>query len=740
MVMGRSMFRLLFRKMRHHLPQLTGMGLLVMVGTAFFVTLYTIYLSYDDHANRLFRNQHYADVTFYGSFDDNDVAAVTAHENIRLARGRFVRDFREGDVTLRAISLTDGVNTLYLYEGMIPAASDECAVISRHAQARGIELGDTILVDGRELRVTAIIASPEYVYLSQNERALMAEPDRFGVVYVAEGFFKSAYTEIVALGDISKEAADEIGEVIGAARTVVQDNQLNKVLFTSDLKQIRTCAYIFPLIFVLLIIMIVYVMTKRTITLERRQIGVCKAIGVAGGSLLFLYMAQTSFIAFLGAILGCVAAALLCDTIIGLFSTMFEVPGLAYVFYPALCGCVILAFMALGALSVLVSVRSMLKPMPAEMMRPRMPSSGRKVLLERAAFIWRRLSFNTRYALKSALRNKGRFMAVLLGICGSCALLTFALGIFNSAEYTQKAYFDDFANYDVLIEISPMPLEISHPVREHLGEINRALALPVNIRGDDYRLFVVEDGFDMQRIDTRLIEDGVVIPEYFAQKWDVEAGDTLMIDDTAVKVAGVFEQGFGLSLYTGYEYAKEVIPDFPPVYNVIFARGADPGELHALSLEQGFDFSTLDDDKTSLASVMESLNTLIWFMLACAVILGLTVLYSVGQMNLSAREYEYMFMGVMGYSLKSIISAYIKEMVMQLFLALPAGFELGYGILRAVKTAFSGDSFVLSIAIYSESYVYAAIIVIMMSALNAVISCSYISRLDIAEGLKVINE
>lgn len=738
--MGRMMFRLLFRKMRHHLPQLTGMGLLVMVGTAFFVTLYTIYLSYDDHANQLFRNQGYADVTFYGSFDVNDVAAVASQEDIRQARGRVVQDFREGDVTLRVVSLTDGINMPYLYEGTIPTASDECAMISRHAQARGIGLGDNITVDGRSLRVTAIVASPEYVYMAQNERALMAEADRFGVVYVTEDFFEGAYTEIVALGDIQNEAAEKIGETIDAARTVMQDSQLNKVLFREDLRQIRTFAYIFPLIFALLIIMIIYVMIKRTITMERRQIGVCKALGVTGGSLVFLYVAQTAFIALLGATLGCVVAALLCDTIIGFFSSMFEVPGLAYVFYPALCGCVILAYTILSVLTVLICVHSVLKPMPAQMMRPRMPSGGRKILLEKVTFLWSRLSFNTRYAFKSALRNKGRFMAVLLGMCGSCALLTFALGTFNSSEYTQKTYFDDFANYDVLVEFSPMPLEMTHPVQEYLDEISRALVLPVKVDGEEYPLFVVEKSFDMQHIDTRRIGGGVIVPAYFAQKWNVEAGDTLRINDTTVKVTGVFEQSFGLSLYTSYDYAKEVMPDFRPVYNVIFARGADAGELKALSRKQGFEYSTLADDKTSFASVMESLNTLIWFMLACAVILGLTVLYSVGLMNLSAREYEYMFMGVMGYSLKDIMSAHIKETLVQLVLALPAGFALGYGILCAVKPAFSGDNFVLSTAIYPESYVYAGVTVIMMSAVNAIISGFYINKLDIVEGLKVINE
>ncbi|MPM46285.1 hypothetical protein SDC9_92983 [bioreactor metagenome] len=738
--MEKSLLRLIFRKLRRHLPQLSGMALLVLVGAAFFVTLYTIRLSYEEHADALFTNQGYADVTYYGSFDAQDVAAVSSEPGVRQAGGRTVRDFRNGEVTLRAVTLTEGINTPYLYEGVLPAGAEECAVLSRPARAMGIGVGDTMTVDGRRLRVTGIVASPEYVYLVQNERAMMAQPDRFGVVFVTEDFFEGAYTEIVATGSLQKQAAQELGVTLGAGRTVMQDDQINKVLFREDLKQIGTFAYIFPLIFALLIIMMLYVMTKRTIAMERRQIGVYKALGVAGGRLLLVYIAQSVLMALLGALLGCVAAALLCDTIIGFFSSMFEVPGLSFTLYPALWGGVILACTALCALSALVSVGGVLRPMPAELMRPRMPGGGKRILLERAGFLWRRISFNTRYALKSTLRNRGRFLAVLLGMCGSCALLTFALGFFNSADHTQKAYFDQFIRYDALIELGPLPLEAKHPVEDFLDEAGKALAVPVEIDGKEYRLFVVEDGFDMLGLDTRGLKDGVVIPAYFARQWNVAEGDSIRIADTAVRVAGVVEQSFGLSLYTGYAYAEKVLPDFRPVYNVVFARDSDVGQLKDLSREQGFEYSTQADDRTGFASVMESLNTLIWFMLACAVILGLTVLYSVGLMNLSAREYEYMFMGVMGYPIRSIVSAHVKETVMQLLLALPAGFALGRGLLNVVKTAFSGDNFVLSAAIYPQSYAYAGVIVAGMAALIAALSGAYIDRLDIVEGLKVKDE
>lgn len=738
--MGKSVYRLICRKMRANLPQFLGMGLLVLIGVAFFVTLYTIYLSYEENTQRLFASQRYADVTFYGSFDEDDVTAVLEQKGIEFAQGRRVQDYKDDGVTLRLISLTGAINAPHLYEGSLPRDFNECLLLKKYAQARGIKPGDTVTVDGKTLRVTGIAASPEYVYMVQNEQTPMAQSDRFGVVYVPAGFFDLPYNEIVAAGPIEAASAGAAGKRIDAAKTVPQADQINYNMYLEDLDQIRTFAYIFPLVFALLIVMILYVMLKKTIAKERRQIGVYKALGTEGGKIIFIYVAQAGLTALIGAVAGCVAAMLLCDTIIGFFSVMFEVPGLAFAFYPTLWAGAILISLTVCILSALVSVWGVLNPLPAELLRARLPLGGKRLLLEKVPFLWNRFSFNTRYALKGTFRNKGRFFAVVLGMCGSCALLTFAFGFFNSVEYTQKAYFEDFTRYDVRMEFEPLPLAMEHPVAEQLDRINKALIMPVKIGHAEYPLIVVENDFNMLDIEPSLLKDGVIIPAYHAEQWGVRRGDRLKINDTDAEVVGLSEQSFALALYTSYDYAKNMSPGFPSVYNVIFAQDQDLKDLEDWSRQYGFGYSTLEDARTSFASIMESLNTLIWFMLACAVILGLTVLYSVGLMNLSSREYEYMFMGVMGYPLKSIMLSHIKETVLQLLIAIPAGFLSGYGILNVVKAEFSGDNFVIATAIFSQSYLFAGAMVAVMAAFMVFVSARHIDRLDIVEGLKVRDE
>ena len=731
--------RLTTRKIFSHIPQMICLVLLLTVGVCFFITLYTISLRYEETAEEYFSQNAYADVTFYGAFSEESAELLARQPGVRLARGRTVRDFREGERVFRAVSLADGVNVPHLYEGRLPENGAECLLLRRSADAMGLSLGDTIALGGNTLAITGLAASPEYVYLVQNERTMMAQPGSFAVLYVPEGFFPAGYNELVALTG-EGFSPDEAARALGAFQWLAQKDQINHTLYRNDLDEIASFAAIFPVIFALLIAAIVYVMLSRTIQKDRRQIGTMKALGMPDGKIIRVYLLQFCFAALLGALLGCLLAMLVSGGIIGIFSAMFEVPALSFALYPALWAGAAFTAIALCAVSALVALLSILPLLPAQAMRPRVPKGGKRILLERAGGLWKRLSWGTRYALKSSLRNKGRFFAVVLGMCGSCALLVFSLGFNNSIVSTYNQYFDGFSRYDAIISFDPLPLSALHPAFSRVDAGYRALVMPAEIRGENYTLAIVEEGFDMVNIPKAKLETGLVIPEYFAQQWNVGAGDALKIGEYSVKVSAVTPQYLGLSLYAGFDYINSITDDLPPVYNTVYARSGDMADMTRFLKDSRIDFSTIDDDKTSFDAILESMSVLIWFLIACSVLLGFTVLYSVGLINLSAREYEYMFMGVMGYPHRGIMAGHMKETLLQLALAVPLGFWAGNFLLSSIKGEFSGSNFVIYSEIFPQSYLIAALAVAAVTALMAAVTSRHIKRLDIVQGLKAQDE
>ncbi|MCL2809529.1 MAG: ABC transporter permease, partial [Treponema sp.] len=379
-------FRLVQRKIKRHIPQLLGLVLLLIVGVCFFITLFTIVLRFEETAEQYFIDNSYADITFYGTFNEEDVKELSNLDGVLSAQGRTVRDFREGgryaifstvrnECIYRAITLTD-INIPYIYEGRMPTNETECILLRRNARALGFSIGDKLRLGGKLLTITGLAASPEYIYMVQNERTMMAQPDRFAVVFVTNDFFEDensevlqdewqqSFNEIVVLTDRSISVS-EASQVIGAFRTELQKDQINHYLYRNDLDEIRSFAYIFPLVFAVLIAVVIYVMLSRTIQKDRKQIGTMKALGLSDKKIIGIYLWQFCIAAFVGALLGCAAAVIVTDSIIGIFSSMFEVPTLKFVFYPNLWFFALFVSVLLCVVSGLISLFPILPLLPA---------------------------------------------------------------------------------------------------------------------------------------------------------------------------------------------------------------------------------------------------------------------------------------------------------------------------------------------------------------------------------------
>ena len=70
-----------------------------------------------------------------------------------------------------------------------------------------------------------------------------------------------------------------------------------------------------------------------------------------------------------------------------------------------------------------------LQAVPAQILRPKAPKLGKRILLERITFIWKRLSFNQKVTMRNIFRYKKRFFMSVIGIAGCTALIITGFGI-----------------------------------------------------------------------------------------------------------------------------------------------------------------------------------------------------------------------------------------------------------------------------------------------------------------------
>lgn len=733
--------KLMFRKTKKNLPQLLGMGILILVGVCFFLTMFTLKERYQERAEAYFHTNKYADFTAYGSFSKDQVKELNKNENVQIAAGRRVSSVRKDGLFLQLIEITGEVNALHIYDGVLPKNKEETAILKRFAEAHGLQVGDQIEVKGKDLTVSALVDSPEYIYyVSESE---VVSVDSYGVLFVDSSYFEKnlPFSQICILqkGGLSEEDIEK--SLPTAVEITPRKDQLNYNNYLEDLDQFQTFAVIFPTIFAILIFAMIYVLLKRTISKERKQIGIMKALGAKSSTVYIVYLGQVLLAALLFATFGCVITKYIYNIVVQLMGVMLQMPDLSFVFYPNLLLVAIGVPLLVAFLSGFLALRKIQKQNPAKTMQVRMPSGGKKILLERIPFLWNRFQFNTRYALKSTFRNKGRFFAVILGMVGSCALLVFSLGFKDSIDNTIDSFFNEVVNYDLIINPEIYPKGQMPDVFSKEDKTAEVLTLSGEVEEKKYPLVIVEDDFDMlHNLKTNKLQEGVVISEQYAKIFKVKEGESFTLNGKNVKVSEVVPMTMGHGIFTTFTYAKTIFEDLPEIRNAIYLRGNNLTKVEETLKDREIDYTTTEENKEAMNNLMGTMNAIVALLVACAVLLGLTVLYSVGLINLTAREYEYMFMGIMGYASKDIMKAHTKETLLQLIISLPLGVGLGYLLLQSIQDAFSGEAFTLAPTVKGGSVIFSLVIVVVMTMIVGFVTYKHISKMDIVEGLKVQDE
>jgi putative ABC transport system permease protein len=771
--------KLLLRKIKKQLPQVLSAALIVAIGVGFFVTLKTVLYQYQKMSEQYFKDYSLADYTVYGTgLDKNDVEKVSGIEGVKTVHGRFVSDFKSGDATMRVISTSlkgNLINKPYMYEGRFIENDTECLLLKKYADAHGLKINESvgfkIKNEVHNFKIVGLIATPEYVYLAQSESVPMADPQNFGVLFISENYIKARlglkFNQLNIIFDNGKDKSEVAEEIKNALKPKIisydlfKSEQISYKMYKEDQKQIDSFAYIFPVVFFIIGAMMIYVMQKRNIAKERKQIGIIKALGLSDSKILFIYTKYALIISFLGSIGGCLLSVSLGNYILDVFGEMFEIPGMAFKLYPDLWGTAFLIASTVCILSNFIGIKTVLKINPAEAMHAEKPKGGKKILLEYIKPVWGGLSFNTRYALKASLRNKGRFLAAVMGMTAAVALAVFALGFDNSFKHLINKHYGQVIKYDISVTTETTPLENNIDILSLPGveEYAKALTIPVIVEkgGEkhDYPLLITETSFNMldlknDKNDLINKKDGIVLPAYVANKIGVNKGDRVKISSPSgsfesieVLVSDMSIQGSSFYVYTSYGFVKDKFISGKMVYNTVFIR--TNGDVKELLLrindsKNVIGTASTEQDKNTLLKLLNTISFMIQIIIVFAIVLGVAVLYAVGIINLTDRSYEFIVLKVMGYDTRDITFAYLKESFLQMIISLPLGFVLGNLLLLGIRDEFSNDSFALTPYIYTQSYLFAALLLIVISAFVMLLCIRVINRLDIVEGLKAREE
>ena len=203
-----------------------------------------------------------------------------------------------------------------------------------------------------------------------------------------------------------------------------------------------------------------------------------------------------------------------------------------------------------------------LKESAAELIRPKSPPAGKRILLERVTFVWKRVKFLHKVSIRNILRYKKRMVMMILGVGGCTALLLTGFGIRDSIQHIVDYQYDEIETYDCAVSFKKAlsEAEIADFRADHAGELADAVFLHVSAMdltagGKTLSVNTVvfeEDmeGFvDLHRGEERLSWPGIgetVIDYRLAADCGLKVGDTITLRDPELRevtltITGIFD-------------------------------------------------------------------------------------------------------------------------------------------------------------------------------------------------------
>ena len=625
--------------------------------------------------------------------------------------------------------------------------------------------------------IASLVSYPNYVFLFKDGASTVSEPEDFAVVEINEEHFKFTppvnpyFTKPIMLpyNSIYIKYKDNVNKVnienlirIKLKEKIFyftdREQSVNYVNYEQTLLQIDSFSYICPSILLLMAILLLYIIQRRNVAVERKQIGIMKAIGLTDASIMYMYIKYSFLVSFFGILLAFISTKIILPSIFEVLSKIFDMPNFTYNTYFDLwiiAGAIIL-FVCI--LSNLLAAISILKLNPAQSMRGEPPKGGGKSFIENLK-IWNRFSFNTRYAIKNASRSKTRYFASLWGMFAAISMTIFAQGFNNSFDYFLSTLYQKFALYDIRATINSTKWEEDSEIITNniinsydKAAIYQSKIYPAFKIGSENlyipTLIYDKDFYSLDIPKNENSEDTIMIPKYLADKLKIKENDYIGIElytlgntvSRIVKCGKFVEQQGMFFIYMDKKFAEKEF-DISNDYNTIFftkKENISDEEIKEI-LDESEDisyYSFVNDEYTAYKNQIATIYLLVQILIFIAFLLGATSLYGVGVITLATRRYEFTLLKVMGYTTKEIMIASLKETITQIILAIPTGIAAGYGILYLVKKPFSSKLFSFVPHIYDESYMHAIILLIVAIFLVSIMSAHYVDKLDMVEGLK----
>ena len=779
------------RDIKKNLSQFITIFLMVLIGVMAYSGIEAYMDGMKNTADKFYTENNLQDLNVVGTnFTENDLETIKGIENVKDAERKLsVTGTTDNDkILLLNFIESNNISKFYIVNGEeFDVNTSGIWLDEFYAKENNIKVGDIVLVkyEGLELKekVLATINVPDHLYDTKDESELYPNRKDFGFAYlsineITEDYIKSKVMEemnitdeivfdksfanfnykdylkfnsiMVDVDDTSEtdKVKNEIEDNVKNAMAIINIEDTSSYLtYQGEIDEGKTYVGVFSGLFLFIAMLSVITTMTRVIKKERVQIGTLKALGFSNTKILLNYMGYGFWISLFAVIVGLILGYYFIGNVfISLEMSFFEIPNgqpvmnvgsFIVAILVVLCICIITYFTG----------RSILKENPAETLRTKIPNVKNGSLNITKKGIFKSLNFSSKWNLRDIIRNKMRTFMGIVGVVGCSMLIVCALGMLDSMNHFIDLQFTDLYNFDYKLSLKENINEDELKILEDKYGSKTSKTYGIEIKDGEVResnniLITEADNYlrfvnKKDKYITIDRDDGVYVTYKLAETKGYKLGDKITWhiygDDKyyTSEIVGFNKDPQNQNVTMTRAYFESLEMNYIP--DTIYFKGdlSNIKEIQNVSTIQ--DIESLKDGMDNMLSMMKTMLVLI---IIIAILLGVIIIYNLGILSYTEKQYQFATLKVLGFNDKKIKNIFIKQnnwiAVISIIIGLPLGYYLTDWLF---KTAIE-EHYDFGASITPRTYLIAALGTFIISYIVSRILAKKIKNIDMVTSLK----
>lgn len=747
---------------------------------------------------------------------EDDLLKLSKIKNVELAINIQEKDtyleIEENNYVVKLIEYNSQMNNVYIKEGRLPKNNNEVSVDNALLENNNLKLGDNITIDGKKYSIVGNVISPLYFSAERpNSNLGSGKVDYY--IYVYNGSLDlEAYSNIyitvkgtkkyLTNSDSYKKLINNVKKGIDLIKDKQQDIRYDElysdIIETSEMygisideskfikpkwyiydrldntsykelinasDNLKKIGNIFPIIFFAISVLVSLISMMRMIEEDRVENGTLKSLGYNSFHITLKYVIYSLLATTIGSSVGAIFGSYMIPSVIwNIYKKIFFIPKFIYLLksdYNALG--LWICILCICGTSVIVCIKN-LREVPANLMRPKAPKSGKKILLERINFIWKKLKFSDKITIRNIFRYKSRVITTVLGIAGCTALILAGFGLKDSIKDVTDFQFNNIIKYDKLLmtneSINQIDIEkelLNDDKVENFTNVNtQNIKVLFNDEEQEVTMITPDDFNSISKsislIDLKtnnvidnISDNSCIISEKTAKLLDIDVGDKISLLDNDnnkydIKVSYIIKNYINQYLYINKNTYNNLFKDYKINSILISLKDEDKNskEFDKKYISNGYALTIVDNDdiKSSMNDMLGSIDSIVAILIIAAASLAFVVLYNLSNINISERKREIATLKVLGFYPSEVDKYINRETVLLTILGIGIGLLFGSYLSHFIISTCEPDYIMFDRHVYTLSYFYSLFITVIFTIIVTIVTHFNLKKINMVTSLK----